>query len=144
MKKSHTLKNLALKTTSLIVVFLFAFVFASNAQQTKTEPTTKATVSPSGAMVAKKSPDNSSVYAPRTIDNGYFSFTVTGDKKQDAANYRAARDNFKATNPAKYEKWEKEDKDGKKIITQEQFDGMPAKWQEHVKANPAKYEIRKN
>jgi hypothetical protein len=74
-------------------------------------------------------------------NNGYFSYQITGNADVDAENYKKAKENFVANHPAEYQKMINESASGKSAIDKNEFEKLPKEKQQHILANPNKYEI---
>jgi hypothetical protein len=95
MNKLFTLKNRAQKTAALVVVFVIAFVFSSNAQQATFQER---------AEPAKETIKIEQTTGKRFFENGFIKVELTGDQQADNEKIAAAKENLAKENPELYRK----------------------------------------
>ena len=95
MKTLFTKNYCTLKSATLVVMFLFAFLFVSVAQESKSQ------ISPE---LAKEFIKLNQTTGKKYFDNGYIKVDLTGDKKKDEINILSAKEALFKVSPEQYRK----------------------------------------
>ncbi len=89
---------------------------------------------------AQNAATNSTTSKKKIVDNGYYSYEVTGDAKTDAENESKAKDEFVRNHPEKYEQLKAaQQQSAKQAIDYKEYLQMPAAKKKHIDQNPDKY-----